>query len=88
MCGSPFYKGFNMVPEVGLLSTTQFNWPSFRLTVNAALDLRPDSVLNNLPIEFSDDAKVLLNIAAYYGWDISNPFNVLRNCPLIFLEYL
>lgn len=77
-----------MTPEVIFLAGTKFNWPDFRATIDKALNLRPDIIINKVPVDFSDDAKVLLNIAAFYGWDITNPLNTLRHLPPMFLEYL
>jgi hypothetical protein len=77
-----------MTPEVELLATNNFNWPSFRATVDKALKLRPDSIINKLPIQLSDDAKILLNIAAFYGHNINNPLDVLRKMPPLFMNFL
>lgn len=77
-----------MTPEIGLLSATQFNWPVFRATIDKSLNMRPDIDINKLPVDFSEDALVLLNIAAYYGWPIENPLNVLRDIPPLFMQYL
>lgn len=77
-----------MNPQVSLLATTEFNWVQFRATIDSALKLRPDTIINKIPIDFSNDAKLLLNIAAYYGWSIENPLNVLRNLPTLFMEFL
>lgn len=77
-----------MIPEVELLSAVSLRWPSFRATMDKALKLRPEYVINNLPIELSDDCIILLNIAAFYGWQINNPLSTLRNLPPLFMEYL
>jgi len=77
-----------MTPEVGLLGVTQYNWPSFRATMDKVLNLRPDIDINSLPVDFSDDALILLNVAAYFGWNIKNPLAVLRNMQPMFMEYL
>ena len=77
-----------MTPEIGILAVTQYNWPSFRSTMDRTLNIRPDTDINSLPIAFSNDALILLNIAAYYGWDIKNPLFVLRNIPPLFMEFI
>ena len=77
-----------MSPEVGLLAVTAVNWPTFRATMDKALKLRPDIDINNIPLNLSNDALVLLNIAAFYGWSLNNPLNVLRNIPPGFMECL
>lgn len=77
-----------MIPEIGLLTVTQIDWPTFRATMDKVLKLRPDEGINRLPVNLSDDAKILLNIAAYYGWKMNNPLDVLRRLPPIFMEYL
>lgn len=77
-----------MIPEIGLLTVTQIDWPTFRATMDKVLSLRPDTDINRLPVDLSEDAKILLNIAAYYGWKIENPLGVLRRLPPMFMEYL
>lgn len=77
-----------MIPEIGLLTVTKIDWPTFRATMDKALDLRPDIDLNSLPIELSEDAKYLLNLAVYYGWSIKNPLDMLRNLPSMVMKNL
>jgi hypothetical protein len=77
-----------MNPEIGLLAVNRLNWPVFRDTLNRVLNKRPDTAINTIPIDFSDDAKVLLNIAAFFGWSLENPLGVLRTLPPLFMEFL
>jgi hypothetical protein len=77
-----------MTPEISLLSVTNFDWPTFRGTVDKALNMRPDIDIGKLPINLSDDAKLLLNIAAFYGHSIDSPLYTLRYLPLEFMNYL
>jgi hypothetical protein len=77
-----------MLPEIELLGVTNFNWTSFRGTMDMTLKLRPDVIINKFPIDLSDDAKVLLNVAAYYGWSIDNPLHTLRNIAPLFMDFL
>ena len=77
-----------MLPEIGLLGVTQYDWPTFRSTMAHALGKRPDLDINKLPIELSNDALILLNIAAFWGFDIKNPLDTLRNLPSYFKSYL
>jgi len=77
-----------MTPEIELLSVVEINWDTLRGTLDKVLSIRPDLVINKLPIELSQDAEVLLNIAAFYGWDISNPLSTLRSIPSFFMEFL
>jgi hypothetical protein len=80
--------GIFMLPDVGLIAANKIEWDAFRSTLDKVLKLRPEQSINSCPISFSEDAKYLLNIAAFYGWDIDKPLNVLRNVPPIFMSYL
>jgi hypothetical protein len=77
-----------MVPEVALLSAIQINWPSFRSTMDKSLELRPESVINRLPIKLSDDAVFLLNLIAFHGLSISSPLLALKYSVPLVTDYL
>ena len=77
-----------ITPEVELLSRSEFNWISFRATMDKALKLRPDIDINKLPIELSDDAKILLNIAIFFGYSSNDPVKLLRDIPPLFMNFL
>ena len=77
-----------MTPQIELLSSVKINWPAFRATIDKALNERPDRILAQYPVAFSDDAEFLLYLASLNGISINNPLDVLRTLPHDMLAYL
>lgn len=77
-----------MGPQIEILTSVKVNWPSFKATIEKALGERPDRVLAQYPVTFTEDAEYLLYLADLSGISIKNPLDVLRNIPHNLLEYL
>lgn len=77
-----------MTPEVELLSNVQYSWISFRATLDKVAGVRPGETINRLPIELSEDAKVLLYVCALAGQSIDQPIRVLELIPQQYMGFL
>ena len=74
-----------MIPELHLISATSYDFKSLKATLDRVLKLRTDE---SYPVNFSEDAQVLLNIALFFGWNMKNPLNILRHVPDLFMQYV
>ena len=77
-----------MNPQVEILSAIQIDWPSFKATLDKALNERPDRILAQYPVPIKEDAEYLLYIASLVGIPIHNPLDTLRNLPHNLLDFL